>query len=48
MPEVFAVADRVTIMRLGTSALTCPVGELSTERLLAVMAGLDHLPPEVS
>jgi simple sugar transport system ATP-binding protein len=46
MPEVFAVADRVTIMRLGRSALTCPIGELSTERLLAVMAGLDHLRPE--
>jgi ABC-type sugar transport system ATPase subunit len=43
MPEVFAVADRVTIMRLGRSALTCPVGELTTERLLAVMAGLDEL-----
>jgi ABC-type sugar transport system ATPase subunit len=46
MPEVFAVADRVTIMRLGKRALTCPVGELTTERLLAVMAGLDHLRPE--
>jgi ABC-type sugar transport system ATPase subunit len=43
MPEVFAVADRVTIMRLGRSALTCPIGELTTERLLAVMAGLDHM-----
>jgi ABC-type sugar transport system ATPase subunit len=46
MPEVFAVADRVTIMRLGQRALTCPIGELTTERLLAVMAGLDHLRPE--
>jgi ABC-type sugar transport system ATPase subunit len=45
MPEVFAIADRVTIMRLGRSALTCPVSELTTERLLAVMAGLDHLRP---
>jgi ABC-type sugar transport system ATPase subunit len=46
MPEVFAVADRVTIMRLGRNALTCPVSELTTERLLSVMAGLDHLRPE--
>lgn len=43
MPEVFAVADRVTIMRLGQRALSCPIAELTTERLLAVMAGLDHM-----
>jgi simple sugar transport system ATP-binding protein len=48
MPEVYAVADRVSVLRLGRRVLTCPTNELSTERLLSAMAGLDQLRPEAA
>lgn len=40
LPDVFAVADRVTVLRLGSVVLDCPISETSIEDLTLVMAGV--------
>jgi ABC-type sugar transport system ATPase subunit len=44
LPEVFEVADRVTVLRLGQRVLSCDIAEATTERLVAAQAGLRALP----
>jgi simple sugar transport system ATP-binding protein len=41
MPEVFEVADRVTVLRLGRRVMTSPVSETSVDALLRAMTGAD-------
>jgi simple sugar transport system ATP-binding protein len=40
LPDVFAVADRVTVLRLGAVVLDCHISETSIEDLTLVMAGV--------
>jgi ABC-type sugar transport system ATPase subunit len=40
LPDVFAVADRVTVLRLGSVVLDCHITETSIEELTLVMAGV--------
>jgi simple sugar transport system ATP-binding protein len=42
LPEVFEVADRVTVLRLGRRVLTSRVEDTTTEALLRAMTGLDE------
>jgi ABC-type sugar transport system ATPase subunit len=39
LPDVFAVADRITVLRLGEDVLTCAVSETSTDALLGAITG---------
>ncbi|MFD2353651.1 ATP-binding cassette domain-containing protein [Nonomuraea ferruginea] len=39
MPDVFRVADRVTVLRLGQTVLTEEISALSTNDLIAAMTG---------
>lgn len=39
--EVFEVADRVTVLRLGRTVLECPIGDTDIQQLTLVMAGLE-------
>jgi ABC-type sugar transport system ATPase subunit len=39
LPDVFRVADRITVMRLGADVVTSPTAELSTDALLRHMTG---------
>ncbi|HEX4357205.1 MAG TPA: ABC transporter ATP-binding protein [Pseudonocardia sp.] len=39
LPEVFAVADRVTVLRQGRTVLSRRTGELSTEEVVTAMTG---------
>ena len=40
IPQVLEVADRITVLRLGRTVLTCDVREAGTEMLVAAMAGV--------
>jgi ABC-type sugar transport system ATPase subunit len=40
MPDVFRVADRVTVLRLGRTVLTADVADLTTNDLIAAMTGV--------
>jgi ABC-type sugar transport system ATPase subunit len=42
LPDVFAVADRVTVLRLGERVLTCPTSEVSTESLFEAITGATY------
>ena len=39
LPEVFEVADRVTVLRDGQKINTCPIGEVTKESLVEMMIG---------
>ncbi len=39
MPDVFAVADRVTVLRLGEDVLTADVADLTTDDVIGAMTG---------
>jgi ABC-type sugar transport system ATPase subunit len=39
LPEVFAVADRITVMRLGRSLVTVERSATSLETLVSMMTG---------
>jgi ABC-type sugar transport system ATPase subunit len=40
MPDVFRVADRVTVLRLGSTVLTAETATLGTNDLIAAMTGV--------
>lgn len=40
IPQVLGVADRITVLRLGRTVLTCDVRDASTEMLVTAMTGL--------
>ena len=39
MPEIQAVADRVTVLKDGRTVMTAPIGEAPTSRLVRAMVG---------
>ncbi len=39
LPDVFAVADRVSVLRLGERVLTAPIDEVTTTSLIEAMTG---------
>ena len=41
MPEIPAVADRVTVLKDGRKVVTAPTAEMPTERLVRAMVGRD-------
>jgi ABC-type sugar transport system ATPase subunit len=41
LPDVFRVADRVTVLRLGRRVLTAPIGDVTTNGLIAAMTGVE-------
>ena len=41
MPEIKAVADRVTVLKDGRTVMTAPIGEAPTARLVRAMVGRD-------
>jgi ABC-type sugar transport system ATPase subunit len=41
MPEIQAVADRVTVLKDGRTVMTAPIGEAPTSRLVRAMVGRD-------
>ncbi|GAA5050146.1 ABC-type sugar transport system ATPase subunit [Thermocatellispora tengchongensis] len=43
LPDVFSVADRVTVLRLGRRVLTAPIGEVTATGLIEAMTGADTL-----
>ena len=43
LPDVFRVADRVTVLRLGRRVLTAPIGEVTTNGLIAAMTGVEQV-----
>jgi ribose transport system ATP-binding protein len=45
MDEVFAIADRVTVMRNGLTVMTRPTAQTSRDEIVAAMVG-DAVPPE--
>ncbi len=49
MPEIFAIADRVTVLRDGQHIATCPIGEVDQAKLVSMMVGrsIDQLFPKV-
>ncbi len=49
MPEIFALADRVTVLRDGAYVGTCDIGEVTEGKLVAMMVGREiaHLFPKV-
>ncbi len=49
LPEIFALADRVTVLRDGTYVGTKPIGEVTEGDLVSMMVGraIDHLFPKV-
>src|SRR3954454_15263675 len=49
LPEIFALADRVTVLRDGTYVGTKPIGEVTEGDLVSMMVGraIDHLVPKV-
>jgi ABC-type sugar transport system ATPase subunit len=49
MPEIFALADRVTVLRDGAHVATRPIGEVDEAALVAMMVGrpVDQLFPKV-
>jgi ABC-type sugar transport system ATPase subunit len=49
LPEIFALADRVTVLRDGTYVGTRPIGEVTEGDLVSMMVGraIDHLFPKV-
>lgn len=49
LPDVFRVADRVTVLRLGKDVLTAPISDVTTNDLIAAMTGVadvEHSPAE--
>lgn len=42
MPDVFAVADRATVLRLGETVLETPIADVTTNDLIAAMTGGDR------
>jgi len=50
MPEIFALADRVTVLRDGRLVDTKPIGEMDQENLVSLMVGrsVDQLYPRAS
>jgi ABC-type sugar transport system ATPase subunit len=48
MPEIFALADRVTVLRDGARVGTAPIGELDERKLVSMMVGrpIDQLFPK--
>lgn len=44
MPDVLAVCDRITVLRLGRRVADIPAAEASTERLVAAMTGAGEVP----
>ncbi len=48
LPEVFALADRVTVLRDGAHVGTAPIGEVDERRLVSMMVGrsIDQLFPK--
>lgn len=47
MPDVFAVSDRATVLRLGRTVLTEEISSLSTEDVIAAMAGASAVPGQI-
>jgi ABC-type sugar transport system ATPase subunit len=45
LPDVFRVADRVTVLRLGRDVLTAPISEVTTNDLIAAMTGVADVVP---
>lgn len=43
LPDVFRVADRVTVLRLGRRVLTAPITEVTTTSLIAAMTGVEQI-----
>jgi len=43
LPDVFEVADRVTVLRLGEAVMTAPIGDCTTASLLAAITGASAL-----
>jgi ribose transport system ATP-binding protein len=39
LPEIFQIADRVTVLRDGRRIATCAIGEVTPERLIELMVG---------
>jgi hypothetical protein len=39
LPEVFAVADRIVVLRKGEKVADCPTQELTTEEAVKLMVG---------
>ena len=50
LPEIFALADRVTVLRDGARVGTAPIGELDERKLVSMMVGrpIDQLFPKQS
>ncbi|MGO4299370.1 ATP-binding cassette domain-containing protein [Leifsonia sp. RAF41] len=44
LPDVFAVADRATVLRLGERVLTSPIADVTTNDLIAAMTGGNDAP----
>ena len=47
IPQVLEVADRITVLRLGRTVLTCDAREASTEMLVTAMTGLTDVENDV-
>lgn len=49
LPEIFEIADRVTVLRDGALIGTRPIGEVTEHSLVAMMVGreIDHLFPKI-
>lgn len=43
LPDVYAVADRVTVLRLGTTVLTGRISDLSVDDLIGAMTGASSI-----
>lgn len=39
LPEIFAIADRITVLRDGRKITTCPTGDTTPQRLVQMMVG---------
>lgn len=46
LPDVFRVADRVTVLRLGRDVLTAPIGDVTTNDLISAMTGVAEVDPK--
>jgi ABC-type sugar transport system ATPase subunit len=46
LPDVFRVADRVTVLRLGRDVLTAPIADVTTNDLISAMTGVAEVDPK--
>ena len=45
LPDVFRVADRVSVLRLGERVLTAPIADITSTKLIEAMTGASQLKP---